>query len=476
VVLVDPGGPPALGLLLATKDAELDLRGAVFRADRDEVRVADGGDETLVLEKTFANGISVRRVYRFRSGSYRIDVEQTIARAEGAPETFAYRLLWEPGIAFTEHSVDEERREMAAVTALGDKVVRDPASKIKEQEPVERTGGVRFAALKSKYFALAILPEDGSGADVWIRRLPGEERVSLDIKLPLRDPSRNASTFGLYAGPLDLDILKREGGGLESMVDLGWTWIRPISRYTLAFMNFVYRFVPNYGVVIFLVSLITKLLFYKLTAKSLKSMKDMQRIQGQVTALREKFKNDAARLNKETMALYKREGVNPLSGCLPMLLQMPVFIALYQVLQRTIELRRAPFVLWVDDLSRPDVLATFPASLPFLGPYLSLLPLLMGATMFVQQKMTTVDPRQKAMIYMMPVLFTVLFYRLPSGLVLYWLVNNVLSIGQQYLMDRGGRRSAGAQVAAGGEDPGTRSNKQAKGRGRNGTPLAKETK
>ncbi|MFH1681121.1 MAG: membrane protein insertase YidC [Candidatus Eisenbacteria bacterium] len=479
VELIGEEARAGLGLILETGDEKADLRGAVFQSGEKKVRLTHPAEASEVaLEKQLSGGVTVRRTYRFRADSYRIDLEQTIASGAGAPKVFSYRLLWEPGIAFTEEDTEQEKREMAAVVSLAGKAVRDPARKVKEDEPIERTGDVRFAALKNKYFAIALIPEKDSGADVWIRRFPGEERVWLDVKMPVSGSGRDKAVFGLYAGPLDMDTLKREGVGLEAMIDLGWNLIRPIARLTLAVMKFFYKYVPNYGVVIILVSLLTKLLFYHLTHKSMKSMRDMQRIQGKVGELREKHKGDAQRLNKETMALYKREGVNPLSGCLPMLLQMPVFIALYQVLQRTIALRKAPFVFWIDDLSSPDVLANLPFTLPFLGAHLCLLPLLMGVSMIVQQKMTTVDPRQKAMIYMMPILFTGLFYRLPSGLVLYWLANNVFSIGQQYLMNRGEAKNAVRTEAspAGDEKKNDRNSKKATGRGRKKKSPTKETK
>ncbi|MFH1278570.1 MAG: membrane protein insertase YidC [Candidatus Eisenbacteria bacterium] len=477
VVLVPNEGPGGLGLILKVRDGEIDLRGTVFRADRDRVRLRgpEGPDaeSRVTLERTLANGLTVKRIFKFRADSYRIDVDQVISRGPSAPEVYSYRLLWEPGIAFTEGDPENEKREMGAVTFTAGKAITDKAGKVKEGEPVERTGA-RWAAVKNKYFAIALAPDERADADVMIHRMGEEERVFLDMRIAMPDPVRNETGIGIYAVPLEMDLLKGEGIGLEGLIDLGWVYIRPISGLTLTAINFLYKYVPNYGVVIILISLITKILFYRLTHKSFKSMKDMQKIQGQVSALKEKYKGDAQRLNKETMALYKREGVNPLGGCLPMLLQMPVFIALYQVLQRTIGLRRAPFMLWMDDLSRPDVLTNLPFALPFLGTHLSLLPLLMGASMILQQKMTTVDPRQKALVYMMPVFMTVLFYRLPSGLVLYWFVNNVLSIGQQYLIHRGDGK---------GDEPATdakttrQSGKSTKGRGRgrSGASPAKET-
>ena len=476
VALVSEDDPGALGLILNTGEGNLDLRGVVFHADQDEIRVdRPDGEASLLLERSLPNGIRVSRTFSFSGDSYIFDMDQKIGRAPAAPEVFSYRLLLESGIAFTEGNLDLEKREMAAVTALAEKVVRDKAGKVKAEEPKQRTGGVRWAAVVNKYFALAILPVNEADSDVRIHRIGDEERVYLDIKMPFRDAMRNETRFGLYAGPLDMDILKNEAAGLEGMIDLGWTWIQPISRITLKAMNFLHRYVPNYGLVIILISLITKILFYRLTHKSFKSMKDMQKIQGLVGALREKHKGDPQRLNKETMALYKKEGVNPMGGCLPMLLQMPVFIALYQVLQRTIALRQAPFFAWIDDLSQPDILAGLPFNLPFMGDNLSLLPLLMGASMFFQQKMTTVDPKQKAMIYMMPIMFTVLFYRLPSGLVLYWLVNNVFSIGQQYLVHRDDSGDGKTEDENDKKDDTNRNRKRSGGRRRKDTPPAKES-
>jgi len=245
--------------------------------------------------------------------------------------------------------------------------------------------------------------------------------------------------YMVYAGPLDHTRLKSLGYGLERAVDFGWKWIKPLSKLMFRFILFCHKYIPNYGLVIIILSLLIKILFYPLTQKSMKSMRDMQKLQPKMKELRETLKGDAQKLNSEMMKLYKEHGVNPVGGCLPMLLQMPVFIALFQVLSRTIELRQAPFMLWIQDLSSPDVIAHLPFSLPFIGGNLSLLPILMGVAMFVQQKMQSTDPKQAAMTYMMPVVFTVLFFKFPSGLVLYWLVNNILTIGHQYLMVRSDR-------------------------------------
>jgi YidC/Oxa1 family membrane protein insertase len=243
----------------------------------------------------------------------------------------------------------------------------------------------------------------------------------------------------VYAGPLDYQDLKALGHGLDKAVDFGWKWISPLSRLIFAFLVLCYKVIPNYGWVIIILSALTKLIFHPLTQKSMKSMRQMQKIQPEVQKLRETHKKDAQALNKAIMELYRKRGVNPMGGCLPLVLQMPVFIALFNVLQKTIELRHAKFMFWIHDLSAPDVIARLPFSLPFIGSAVSLLPILMGIAMYLQQKMTTTDPKQAMMTYMLPVVFTVMFFKFPSGLVLYWLVNNILTIAHQYYLTRADR-------------------------------------
>jgi len=191
-------------------------------------------------------------------------------------------------------------------------------------------------------------------------------------------------------------------------------------------------------------SALTKVLFYRLTHKSFKSMKQMQDLQPRLAALKEKHKDDRQKLSEETMKTYKEAGVNPLGGCLPMLLQMPVFIALFSVLRNTIEVRQAPWMLWINDLSQQDVLFTMPFSLPLIGSAFSLLPLIMGGSMFLQSKIgggiagPTSATQPAGLTYLMPIMFTFLFYKMPSGLVIYWIVNTVLSVAQQWYINKGG--------------------------------------
>ncbi len=248
----------------------------------------------------------------------------------------------------------------------------------------------------------------------------------------------------VYLGPIDYTTLKAFNRGLEKNVEMGFWLFRPVSSVILWSFLWLHKFIPNYGIVILLLSIVTKVLFYRLTHKSFKSMRDLQSLQPRIQALKDKYGDDKQKLSQATMKLYKEAGVNPLGGCLPMVLQMPVFIALFNVLRSTIELRGAPFFGWMNDLSQQDVLATLPITLPFIGNAVSVLPILMGVGMLVQSKIggsitgpTSTAAQPKAFQYLLPVVFTVLFYRMPSGLVLYWLVNTVLSVAQQYYINTG---------------------------------------
>jgi YidC/Oxa1 family membrane protein insertase len=234
-----------------------------------------------------------------------------------------------------------------------------------------------------------------------------------------------------------VDVLKSLGSGLERSIDFGYFAF--ISIPLLYVLRFSHQFTGSYGVDIILLTVLIKILTAPLTHKSMVSMKQMQKLQPQMERLKEKYSNDREKLNKEIMELYRRNGVNPLGGCVPMLLQFPVFIGLYNALSTPLELRHAPF-LWIKDLSRPDW-----QSLPFtVGNWqlgIPVLTILMGASMFVQQWMTPTagDPNQRKMMLMMPLIFTVMFVTFPAGLTIYWLVNNILSIAQQYWINRSER-------------------------------------
>jgi YidC/Oxa1 family membrane protein insertase len=319
------------------------------------------------------------------------------------------------------------------VTLANNEVVFDKTASLAKEEK-SFTKGVQWSAFADKYFINAVLAKNSSIQSVSLRDVNGYLESRFNSNRLAINPGETATIpLQLYFGPKALDQLKAQGNRLEEVIDLGW--FSAIAKPLLFALKFLYGYLHNYGLAIIIITVILKLLFFPLTHKSYKSMKEMQKLQPKMQAMKEKYKDDRDAMNKAVMELYKEHKVNPLGGCLPMVVQIPVFFALYKALMFSIELRHAPFYFWITDLSGPDALFSHLFGLPFtLGP----LPLVMGATMFIQQKMTPsqMDPVQAKMMLALPVVFTFMFLNFPSGLVLYWLVNNVLTIAQQSYINK----------------------------------------
>jgi YidC/Oxa1 family membrane protein insertase len=422
--------------LLADDGSRVDLSRAVWTVSADSLGIREGSEASLIFELATEGGLRVIKTCRFRGSTYLFDVNVRIA-GPGSDRIRGLELGWGSGLSVTEtHREKDDLNSFASLTLTAEGIEKTSRGDVKDEADIAVSGDIAWVGVKTKYFFAALIPVDAEEATSHAFRA-SENAIGIALEAPLAGGA--SGDFMVYAGPLDYGRLKELGYGLDKAVDFGWSWISPLSRLIFRFMVLVHQGIPNYGVVIILLSALTKLLFWPLTQKSFKSMREMQKIQPEMAELKEKYKSDPQKLNKAMMELYRERGVNPLGGCFPMLLQMPVFIALFNALRTTIELRRAPFILWIRDLSSPDVVAEMPFSLPFIGNTLSLLPILMGVAMFVQQKMQSTDPKQAALTYMMPILFTFLFFRFPSGLVLYWLVNNILTIGHQYLLTRADR-------------------------------------
>ena len=271
---------------------------------------------------------------------------------------------------------------------------------------------------------------------------PGVSGVAELYFDPLRLPPGQSATrrFQAYVGPKEEPRLSAVGPALLGSIDLGWSWVQPLTRFFHWLLAALHVFIPNYGLTIIVLTILVRLVTAPLTTKQMKSMERMRALQPKLNELKEKHGDDKQKQSEAMMSLYKQEGVNPLGGCLPMLLQLPVFIGLFYSLRSSIQLRQAPFFGWIDDLSAPDTLFEIPG----LGLPLRVLPLVMGASMLVQQKITpaqSMDPaQQKMMTIVMPIMMTVLFYQFPSGLVLYWMVSNVLAISHQLWIGRHLRR------------------------------------
>ena len=288
-----------------------------------------------------------------------------------------------------------------------------------------------WVGIRTKYFFSAFVPEvKASGAEV----LAVEEGETKEYSVGILFNTLSPFNTRLYLGPLEFNRIKKLDNSLDQIMNFGWAFIRPISKGVHWVLLFLNNYIPNYGFVLLLFSVLIKILVYPLTSKSLNSTRKMQAIQPLLNDLREKHKNDQRKFAQAQMDLFKEHGVNPLSGCVPVLLQMPLLFALFTVFRSSIELRGEPFIWWIKDLSRPDIVLDLGINIPLYGSGVAILPLLMGITMFIQMKSAPTGQgpaQQKAMMYFMNGFFILIFNQFPSGLVLYYTLFNVLTIAQQ---------------------------------------------
>ena len=344
------------------------------------------------------------------------------------------RFSWKGGLSSTEKdSVDDKTYFKAAV--YQGKELEELKVKEGQNETKKLNGSTDWGAIRTKYFISALIPK--SPESIRFAEISGKSTNQEEYSLSFVFDCFQKTSFTLYHGPLEYEKIKSLGVDLDEIMDFGWSFIRPISKGVLYSLTRMHDYIPNYGVVLIVFSLLVKILVYPLTKKSYQSTSAMQEIQPDVNKLREKFKNNPQKLNQATMQLYKTKGVNPLGGCLPMLLQMPLLFALFQVFRTTIELRNEPFIWWIKDLSAPDVIINLPFSIPLYGDHIAFLPILMALSTYVQQKMMSggiQQPQQKMMQNIMMVFFFLIFNNFPSGLNLYYTLFNVLTIAQQKLI------------------------------------------
>jgi YidC/Oxa1 family membrane protein insertase len=337
-------------------------------------------------------------------------------------------------LSYTEPSLQDEVRYTKAYAYSGGET---EALDVKENKTTRTrfSGQTLWTAIRTKYFAAAFIVENGctgyqlNGIGIPIGGRNYYKKFGMQVDLPIEASNK----IRLYLGPLDYTIIKNLGVKLENMMSLGKI-LRPISKGVLwTFIN-LRKVIPNYGWVLIIFSLLIKIFLHPLTSRSMRSMKEMQKLQPKIEDLRLKYKNDPQKMSAEQMKLYKEHGVNPMGGCLPLLLQMPILIALFTVFRTTIELRHAPFIWWITDLSAPDTIYTLPFNIPLYGRHVNVLPIIMALSTILQQKMsgsTSSNPQQKMMMYLMPIMFFFMFNQFPSGLNLYYTLFNVLTVLQQ---------------------------------------------
>jgi YidC/Oxa1 family membrane protein insertase len=395
----------------------------VYETDRESVDMTMQAEaERLVFSWSYPGEIEIEKIYTFRPDKYIFELEVQVRNLSDHALRENALLTWNRYID-PEGETDRYSHEGPAAYIKED-FITEKVKKLGEKKVLGPD--VSWGGFESKYFLAAMIPEQPSLTSMIVSK-DTRELVATSLEGPkLVIPSNQSGIFRyiLYLGPKDYDLLKAENVGLENAIDYG-SWIKWLSIPLMTVLKFIYQYVHNYGIAIIILTTLVKILFWPLGNISYKSMKEMQKLQPQMMKLREKYPDDKARLQQETMALYKAHKVNPMGGCFPMLIQIPVFFGLYRALLYSIELRHSEFFFWIQDLSAKD-------------PYY-ITPIIMGATMFLQQKMSPTpggNEMQAKMMMWMPVVFTFLFLNFPSGLVIYWLFNNILSIGQQYYINK----------------------------------------
>ncbi len=390
-------------------------------------------EETLEYSLEIAPGVFIKKALVFQPDDYSILVKIHSGDIKNAIHRDML-FSWEGGLSSTEKDIKDDRTYFNSYVYQGGEL-EELKTKVGEEEKKSFNGETSWCAIRTKYFVAALIPE--TPTDIRSASLFGTGDSLEAHKMSFVLDPHNRNSFVLYLGPLEYERIKSLGAQVDEIMDFGWAFIRPISKGVLYALTRMHEHIPNYGFVLIVFSFLVKILVFPLTKKSYQSTSAMQKIQPQVNSLREKYKNNPQKLNQATMQLYKEKGVNPLGGCLPMLLQMPLLFALFIVFRTTIELRNEPFIFWIKDLSSPDVIFSLPFSIPIYGSNVAFLPILMVISTFIQQKMMSggvQQPQQKMMQYFMTGFFFLIFNTFPSGLNLYYTLFNVLTIAQQKLI------------------------------------------
>jgi YidC/Oxa1 family membrane protein insertase len=377
--------------------------------------------QRLVFSQTYDDKIKVEKIFTFNPDNYTIGLDIKVYNLTNSPVNQIPQLSWQ-------HYFDPKKEEDSyghdgPVVSVAGSIERQEVKKLNKE--LILGPNVLWGGYESKYFIASLIPENPALTSVIMNR-DGSDMVSVSVKGHKEViPGGQSGNFGysLYLGPKEHNLLKAQNVGLEDSIDFG-SWLKWLAMPLLWVLNFIHNYISNYGVAIILLTLLIKIIFWPLGNISYKSMNEMKNLQPKIAELKEKYKKDQAKISQETMALYRIHKVNPFGGCLPIVIQIPVFFGLYKALLYSIELRHSPFFWWIQDLSAKD-------------PYY-ITPIIMGLTQFIQQKMTPTmgDPMQAKIMLLMPIIFTFFFLNFPSGLVIYWLFNNILSIGQQYYMNK----------------------------------------
>ncbi len=430
VEMVSPGGdavPTVMSTISGFTDKEI-----VFSSDDSDFELSDNdAPRTVSFKATIAGRGEITKSYTFYPDRYDFDLKLTI---NGAPQLGLdkeYVLAWIPGIRSSEANLNDDYSNFMGGAHMADEMYKiNDFSDGKLSQDL--SGQARWVGARSKYFMYAFIPGDHENNGGYFRGTEKsrvgpsgnytQREISTGIIMASGANQSVSHGFKVFVGPLDYNLLKGYNVGLQDFISWGWKIIHPFSIAIYWVTHQLGRLIPNYGIVIIIMALLIKVVTFPLTRKSLKSMNAMRRLAPKMDEIRAKYKSDPAKLNQAVMKLYKEEKVNPFSGCLLLLPQMPLLYGLYTVFSSTIEFRQAAFMPPWLDLSLPD--------------HLYIMPILMTVAMFFQQKMSVTDPKQKFMVYLFPAMFFFFMFSLPVGLVLYWTVYSVLSIVEQIYIKR----------------------------------------
>jgi len=399
----------------------------------------EGDSHTFYFNFVDSNGNEISKSFTMYGDYYHFDYEiNTTSVEEGS---FTREVAWTKSLRPTEKNKDYDVTESGAVIWQVDEhedIAQTSPNKIYLETLDGRTD---WAAIKSKYFIASIIPDNKGiyGSFEADNQLFANREITPGYKVYIGHNSNDKVLSGkVYLGPQDVIEMRKTGSNLEEAINWGWSFIRPISKFILKLLKYLHNpfsgLTINYGIVLILFAFIIRIFTGPLTKKATVSNQKIQQLQPQIKKLQAKFKDDPMKLNQETMALWRKHNVNPLGGCLPIIIQMPLLFALFVTFRTTIEFRGEPFFLWISDLSQPDIIFNLPFHIPIYGAHIAILPLLMGITMFFQQKFTSasMDSSQKPLMYIMTGFFFLIFNSFPSGLNLYYATSNVLNIIQQW--------------------------------------------
>ena len=436
----------ALSLLFLTKEGKkIDTRDLYFRSVTLDTLHTVGEKESYAVRYHLdvAPQKAIDITWLFGGNSYKVDYDVKLTGFGNALAGNEYQLQWDGGLAYSEKDRKDESQSSIASAYLGGSVVKLAAVKENQAYREEQSGEAKWVAVRNKYFVAALIPQ-GRSEGVF---LDGKRKVNdftdYIAALKMGVPSTGSvveNKFSLYLGPLDYNIVKAQKADLEKIMDFGWDWLtRPFAEFIiLPVFSWLNTFISNYGLIIIIFALLIKLVTYPLSIASTKSMKKMSALQPALKELQEKYKDNPAKLQSELGRIYKEAGVNPLGGCLPVLLQMPLLYAMFYVFRSSIQLRQHG-LLWVKDLSIPDSILDFGFSIPMYGDHIAVFPILMAATVFVQQKITPTtqtNEQMKVMIYIFPAMMLLFFNNMPAGLGLYYLMFNIFSVAQQFYINK----------------------------------------